>query len=54
MAGKQVYEVPANNVGGSSSCIAVCIRGTDIQKVNGLRSFAFSLFFFITRDTQLK
>ncbi|XP_024982723.1 uncharacterized protein LOC112519038 isoform X5 [Cynara cardunculus var. scolymus] len=32
MAGKQVYEVPSNNVGGSSSCIAVCIRGMDIQK----------------------
>ncbi|KAJ9559357.1 hypothetical protein OSB04_013971 [Centaurea solstitialis] len=32
MAGKQVYEVPSNNVGGSSTCIAVCIRGMDIQK----------------------
>lgn len=32
MAGKQVYEVPPDNVGGSSSCIAVCIRGMDIQK----------------------
>ncbi|XP_071698618.1 uncharacterized protein [Rutidosis leptorrhynchoides] len=32
MAGKQVYEVPPGNVGGSSSCIAVCIRGMDIQK----------------------
>nr|XP_043635621.1 uncharacterized protein LOC122606820 [Erigeron canadensis] len=32
MAGKQVYEVPSNNVGGSSSCIAVCIRGMDMQK----------------------
>lgn len=32
MAGKQVYEVPSDNVGGSSSCIAVCNRGTDIQK----------------------
>ncbi|XP_076932508.1 uncharacterized protein LOC143598077 [Bidens hawaiensis] len=32
MAGKQVYEVPSNNIGGSSSCIAVCIRGMDIQK----------------------
>ncbi|KAD5802908.1 hypothetical protein E3N88_14268 [Mikania micrantha] len=31
MAGKQVYEVPSNSVGGSS-CIALCIRGTDIQK----------------------
>lgn len=36
MAGKQVYEVPSDNVGGSSSCIAVCNRGTDIQKVNGV------------------
>lgn len=36
MAGKQVYEVPSNNIGGSSSCIAVCIRGMDIQKVNDL------------------
>lgn len=34
MAGKQVYEVPSDNVGGSSSCIAVCIRGMDIQKVS--------------------
>nr|GEV02157.1 vacuolar protein sorting-associated protein 62 [Tanacetum cinerariifolium] len=32
MAGKQVYDVPSDNVGGSSSCIAVCIRGMDIQK----------------------
>ncbi|MFS7909478.1 putative vacuolar protein sorting-associated protein [Helianthus anomalus] len=32
MAGKQVYEVPSSNVGGSSSCIAVCTRGMDIQK----------------------
>ncbi|KAL8205058.1 hypothetical protein R6Q57_010681 [Mikania cordata] len=32
MAGKQLYEVPSNKVGGSSSCIAVCIRGMDIQK----------------------
>ncbi|KAI3677367.1 hypothetical protein L1987_86993 [Smallanthus sonchifolius] len=31
MAGKQVYEVPSNNVGGSS-CIALCTRGMDIQK----------------------
>ncbi|KAI7737218.1 hypothetical protein M8C21_001541, partial [Ambrosia artemisiifolia] len=32
MAGKQVYEVPSNSVGGSSSCIALCIRGMDIQQ----------------------
>lgn len=34
MVGKQVYEVPPSNVGGSVSCIAVSIRGMDSQKVN--------------------
>ena len=33
MAGKQVLEVPPTNVGGSPFCVAVCFRGTDIQKV---------------------
>ncbi|GAB4828173.1 hypothetical protein Ancab_035090 [Ancistrocladus abbreviatus] len=32
MAGKQVYEVPPANVGGSLFCIAVCFRGMDLQK----------------------
>ncbi|XP_035834787.1 uncharacterized protein LOC110887015 isoform X3 [Helianthus annuus] len=32
MAGKQLYEVPSDSVGGSPSCIALCIRGMDIQK----------------------
>ncbi|GMH18990.1 hypothetical protein Nepgr_020831 [Nepenthes gracilis] len=32
MAGKQVYEVPSANVGGSLFCIAVCHRGIDLQK----------------------
>lgn len=33
MAGKQVYEVPPANVGGSPYCIAVSVRGMDNQKV---------------------
>ncbi|XP_059643008.1 uncharacterized protein LOC132284858 [Cornus florida] len=38
MAGKQAYEVPPTNVGGSSSCIAVSVRGMDPQKA--LESFS--------------
>lgn len=38
MAGKQVLEVPPANVGGSPSCIAVCVRGVDAQKA--LESFS--------------
>ncbi|XP_028051145.1 uncharacterized protein LOC114255802 isoform X2 [Camellia sinensis] len=38
MAGKQVYEVPPMNVGGSVSCLAVSVRGMDIQKA--LESFS--------------
>ncbi|KAK9053434.1 hypothetical protein SSX86_030068 [Deinandra increscens subsp. villosa] len=38
MAGKQVYEVPSNSVGGSSSCVALCIRGMDMQKALELSS----------------
>ncbi|KAL3505576.1 hypothetical protein ACH5RR_030958 [Cinchona calisaya] len=37
MAGKQVFEVPPTNVGGSLSCLAVCVRGVDAQKA--LESF---------------
>lgn len=39
MAGRQVYEVPPLNIGGSSFCIAVSYRGLDIQKVcqNGFK-----------------
>lgn len=33
MAGKQVYEVPPKNIGGSELCIAVSARGIDTQKV---------------------
>ena len=36
MVGKQVYEVPPNNVGGSVSCVAVSIRGMDTHKVNNV------------------
>ncbi|XP_074301933.1 uncharacterized protein LOC141633346 isoform X1 [Silene latifolia] len=32
MAGKQVFEVPPANVGGSLFSVAVCLRGMDIQK----------------------
>lgn len=32
MAGKQVFEVPSANVGGSLFSIAVCMRGMDVQK----------------------
>ncbi|KAK9670363.1 hypothetical protein RND81_13G196500 [Saponaria officinalis] len=32
MAGKQVFEVPPANVGGSLFSVAVCSRGVDIQK----------------------
>ncbi|KAI7993232.1 putative vacuolar protein sorting-associated protein 13A [Camellia lanceoleosa] len=38
MAGKQVYEVPPMNVGGSVSCLAVSVRGMDTQKA--LESFS--------------
>lgn len=33
MAGRQVYEVPPANIGGSSFCLAVSYRGMDNQKV---------------------
>lgn len=33
MGGKQVFEVPPTSVGGSHSCLAVCVRGVDAQKV---------------------
>ncbi|KAE9602547.1 putative vacuolar protein sorting-associated protein [Lupinus albus] len=32
MAGRQVLEVPPTNIGGSPFCIAVSVRGMDIQK----------------------
>ncbi|XP_010500318.2 PREDICTED: uncharacterized protein LOC104777719 [Camelina sativa] len=32
MAGRQVFEVPPANVGGSPYCLAVGIRGTDLKK----------------------
>ncbi|XP_059444630.1 uncharacterized protein LOC132176414 [Corylus avellana] len=32
MAGRQVYEVPPTNIGGSPFCLAVSFRGMDIQK----------------------
>lgn len=37
MTGKQVYEVPSTNVGGSTSCLLVSARGMEIQKA--LESF---------------
>lgn len=33
MASKHVFEVPPTNVGGLASCIGVCARGIDSQKV---------------------
>lgn len=33
MAGRQVFEVPPANIGGSPYCLAVGIRGTDLKKV---------------------
>ncbi|KAE9601531.1 hypothetical protein Lalb_Chr13g0298811 [Lupinus albus] len=32
MAGRQVLDVPPTSIGGSSFCIAVSVRGLDIQK----------------------
>lgn len=34
LAGRQVIEVSPASVGGSLFCLAVCVRGTDVQKVN--------------------
>lgn len=34
MAGKHIFEVPPTNVGGITSCIGVCARGVDSQKVD--------------------
>lgn len=50
MAGKQVFEVPPTNVGGSPSCIAVCVRGLDTQKA--LESFSSLIIEF--RDQEEK
>ncbi|KAI8561923.1 hypothetical protein RHMOL_Rhmol04G0379800 [Rhododendron molle] len=50
MAGKQVYEVPPTNVGGSVSCIAVSTRGMDTQKA--LESFSTLVIEF--RDAEEK
>ena len=36
MGGRQVLEVPPANIGGSPFCIAICLRGMDIQKVNNI------------------
>ena len=36
MAGKQVFEVPPANVGGSLCCLAVCVRGVDAKKVGNV------------------
>ena len=33
MAGRQVFEVPPENVGGSPYCLAVGLRGTNLKKV---------------------
>jgi vacuolar protein sorting-associated protein 13A/C len=32
MAGRQVFEVPPANIGGSPYCLAVGVRGTDLKK----------------------
>ncbi|CAN8243432.1 unnamed protein product, partial [Cochlearia groenlandica] len=32
MAGRQVFEVPPSNVGGSPYCLAIGLRGTDLKK----------------------
>lgn len=44
MAGKQVYDVPPTNVGGSHFCVAVCTRGVDIQKVGCNRVILITVF----------
>lgn len=36
LAGRQVIEVSPASVGGSLFCLAVCVRGTDVQKVNSV------------------
>lgn len=36
MAGRQVFEVPSTNIGGSPFCVAVSPRGMDTQKVSHL------------------
>jgi len=41
MAGKQVFEVPSANVGGSLFSIAVCMRGMDVQKVRNVHFLAY-------------
>jgi len=33
MAGRQVFEVPPANIGGSPYCLAVGVRGIDLKKV---------------------
>ncbi|XP_073302377.1 uncharacterized protein [Primulina huaijiensis] len=48
MAGKQVYEVPPRNVGGSPYCIAVSTSGMDIQKA--LESFSTLIVQFRSED----
>ncbi|GFZ13853.1 calcium-dependent lipid-binding family protein [Actinidia rufa] len=50
MVGKQVYEVPPSNVGGSVSCVAVSIRGRDTHKA--LESFSTLVIEF--RDEEEK
>ncbi|XP_057475541.1 uncharacterized protein LOC130763619 isoform X1 [Actinidia eriantha] len=50
MVGKQVYEVPPSNVGGSVSCVAVSIRGMDTHKA--LESFSTLVIEF--RDEEEK
>ncbi|XP_071939359.1 uncharacterized protein [Coffea arabica] len=50
MAGKQVFEVPPANVGGSLCCLAVCVRGVDAKKA--LESFSSLIIEF--RDEEEK
>jgi len=44
MAGKQVFEVPSANVGGSLFSIAVCMRGMDVQKVRNIHFLTYLTF----------
>ncbi|CAI9779714.1 unnamed protein product [Fraxinus pennsylvanica] len=48
MSGKQVYEVPPMNIGGSELCIAVSARGIDTQKA--LESFSTLIIEFPNKE----
>lgn len=48
MAGRQVFEVPPANIGGSPFCTAVSFRGMDAQKVShvGLKYIFYGINLF--------